>query len=440
MSTTEEEEFRAVWCSSIQNTENHYVSEISDIYSKIFQYSKNGTDFSEQIESFLELSPEPNEIFGRLEKLENFSSQKQLELKENIISFDSYHNTNLVSSLLPRMYSKKFYNDQTLYLIIKIMSKKLAPHKRRKRELDFHSTEVSQEITRFKENVQLCPENVRKKLVSHRGFHNVNDDTSRPLENTLQSMEQAWLNGVPYCECDISLSSDGEIFLAHDFDFTRLALFPDSESAKKDFNDLSFSELVGITLKNGVRAPSLKDILEIACQLKSHLVIEVKHGSSGIGKSLAIFFSTYPRLLSGVAIVMSFDEIELSSFNSSFFEIQKQRELSGESLLLVPKILLLTHNIGTAYFSYEAQVDITNKETILVLINKSPYLHGLYLRYSPEMLTTGKDFLISLCEKYVIGVWGVNPDNIDSLSAISDLGVHYINSDFPNSFAKKTKK
>lgn len=62
-------------------------------------------------------------------------------------------------------------------------------------------------------------------VVAHRGFHNVNDESdNRPLENTLASFEQVWTAGVYLCECDIAMSKDEKIVMAHDECFQRLAL------------------------------------------------------------------------------------------------------------------------------------------------------------------------------------------------------------------------
>ena len=60
-------------------------------------------------------------------------------------------------------------------------------------------------------------------LVSHRGFHSVHDLSDvRPLENSLMAYEAAWSSGIHLCECDIRLTKDERIILAHDDNFARL--------------------------------------------------------------------------------------------------------------------------------------------------------------------------------------------------------------------------
>jgi hypothetical protein len=60
-------------------------------------------------------------------------------------------------------------------------------------------------------------------LVAHRGFHSIHDRSDvRPLENSLMAYEAAWSNGLHLCECDIALTKDERIILAHDENFARL--------------------------------------------------------------------------------------------------------------------------------------------------------------------------------------------------------------------------
>ena len=61
-------------------------------------------------------------------------------------------------------------------------------------------------------------------LVAHRGFHSPSDRDRRPIENSLEAYEMAWTAGVKLCECDVAVTSDGQIVLGHDADYDRLAL------------------------------------------------------------------------------------------------------------------------------------------------------------------------------------------------------------------------
>ena len=50
-------------------------------------------------------------------------------------------------------------------------------------------------------------------VVAHRGFHSPSDLDRRPIENSLEAYEMAWTAGVKLCECDVAVTSDGQIVL-----------------------------------------------------------------------------------------------------------------------------------------------------------------------------------------------------------------------------------
>jgi len=78
-------------------------------------------------------------------------------------------------------------------------------------------------------------------LVGHRGFHNVHDRSDvRPLENSLMAYEAAWTSGIHLCECDIALTKDERIILAHDENFSRLGMDPTSPLCNRTVRDLTF--------------------------------------------------------------------------------------------------------------------------------------------------------------------------------------------------------
>jgi hypothetical protein len=118
------------------------------------------------------------------------------------------------------------------------------------------------------------------KLVSHRGFHSIKDHSDkRPLENSLSAYEIAWTSGIELCECDIALTKDEKLVLAHDENFMRLSLDQGRDGAsQKRIGDLTFKELISLPLINGVRPPLLIDVLRSASAIseKSKLVIEIK--------------------------------------------------------------------------------------------------------------------------------------------------------------------
>jgi len=147
-------------------------------------------------------------------------------------------------------------------------------------------------------------------LVAHRGFHSIHDRSDvRPLENSLMAYEAAWTNGIHLCECDIALTKDERIILAHDENFARLGMDPSSPLCNRTVRDLTFQELMNCPLKSGARPPLLFDVLRSAAAIgeESKLIVEIKAGNSDAVSALARMFVRHPQLMAHVAVVMSFD-------------------------------------------------------------------------------------------------------------------------------------
>ena len=123
-------------------------------------------------------------------------------------------------------------------------------------------------------------------LVGHRGFHSIHDRSDvRPLENSLMAYEAAWTNGVHLCECDIALTKDERIILAHDENFARLGMDPASPLCNRTVRDLTFKELMNCPLKSGARPPLLFDVLRSAAAIggDAKMIVEIKPGNAEAG-------------------------------------------------------------------------------------------------------------------------------------------------------------
>ncbi|KAL7535269.1 hypothetical protein ACHAXR_006387 [Thalassiosira sp. AJA248-18] len=153
-------------------------------------------------------------------------------------------------------------------------------------------------------------------LVAHRGFHSIHDRSDvRPLENSLMAYEAAWTNGVHLCECDIALTKDERIILAHDENFYRLGMDPTSPLCNRTVRDLTFKELMNCPLKSGARPPLLFDVLRSAAAIggEAKMIVEIKAGNTEAGPALARMFLRHPTLMEHVAVVMSFDAFIMHS-------------------------------------------------------------------------------------------------------------------------------
>lgn len=181
---------------------------------------------------------------------------------------------------------------------------------RRGRQHDATVERRKEELTWLKNLVQSLQHDEIPRIVAHRGFHNPKGlSDRRPLENSLQAYEAAWTNGIHLCECDITLTRDEKLVLAHDEDFSRLALDKDSPMYKLHVRDLTFRELISLPLKSGIRPPLLIDVLRSACAIEggSQLIIEIKPGNNDAAKALARMFIRHPDLMEQCAVIMSFD-------------------------------------------------------------------------------------------------------------------------------------
>lgn len=149
-------------------------------------------------------------------------------------------------------------------------------------------------------------------LVAHRGFHDPAGPTNRrPIENSLAAFEAAWSSGIHLCECDVALTRDEKIVIAHDENFSRLALDTNANEgcAMKAVRDLTLKELIALTLRDGARAPLLIDVLRSAAMIggNARLVIEIKPGNTDVAAALARLMGRYPEIMERVALIMSFD-------------------------------------------------------------------------------------------------------------------------------------
>lgn len=170
-------------------------------------------------------------------------------------------------------------------------------------------------------------------LVAHRGFHSIHDRGDvRPLENSLMSYEAAWTNGIHLCECDIALTKDERIILAHDENFTRLGMDPTSPLCNRTVRDLTFKELMNCPLKTGARPPLLFDVLRSAMAIggDAKMIVEIKAGNTEAGPALARMFVRHPQLMEHVAVVMSFDAFIMHNLRMEMAAVYEQLHISHQ--------------------------------------------------------------------------------------------------------------
>eukprot|EP00939_MAST-03C_sp_MAST-3C-sp1_P000156 g156.t1 len=324
---------------------------------------------------------------------------------------------------------------------------------------------------------------VMSRLVAHRGFHDVTDKTTRPLENTINAYDVAW-KILSFCECDVQLSKDGEIFLCHDGNFKRLckssSTIGDPGETKTRFEDedvsaLDASAIRRIRLTNGTHPCNLKEVLEVAKRQSTHqsikkMVIEIKPQASPdtVNKLLRFFFQERPDLLDFVGVIMSFNHKTVKtgvvSFNAmcaKLEESEKKKKHKGsfdhskveEMRAKRPKFLLLcldkdifesdnrivTPDIANSITTLEMSKNSTSR--ILSMLNTDKgRCDGFYFQYTSSMIDDmSRNLLSDLCKECVVGVWGSSkrgdPDSYTTASKLAGMGVRFINTDIPKAFS-----
>eukprot|EP00560_Eucampia_antarctica_P004360 CAMPEP_0197841506 /NCGR_PEP_ID=MMETSP1437-20131217/46221_1 /TAXON_ID=49252 ORGANISM="Eucampia antarctica, Strain CCMP1452" /NCGR_SAMPLE_ID=MMETSP1437 /ASSEMBLY_ACC=CAM_ASM_001096 /LENGTH=523 /DNA_ID=CAMNT_0043451279 /DNA_START=78 /DNA_END=1649 /DNA_ORIENTATION=+ len=300
------------------------------------------------------------------------------------------------------------------------------------------------EIEWLYETVSSIPPTSLVHAVAHRGFHNPTGRSDvRPIENSLAAFEMAWNAGIHHCECDIALTKDEKLVLAHDEDFTRLAIMPTSKSAVQKVSDLTFKELISLPLKNGVRPPLLIDVLESAFSIGDHakLIIEIKPGNTEACLALAQLFTKFPKLMPHVAAVMSFDLFAMIQLQKKLIGVTENLKKKGISFTK-PELLLVT-DIESHRKKNEMWLDIMSDlspiDGWIQSNNGEQILDGVYLRFQKEMLTEkGAEALRNLSKKYTVGVWVLrneDPDDYKTMKWLADEGnITFYNTDLPKNF------
>ena len=196
------------------------------------------------------------ELLFRVKRIYNVALTNAEALRKLVKKFDKQHGAELSAEMLPEVYGANFTVGQaTLQAGISLIRASLgadggdddvgsvssegsfhdlnASVLRRKAELDW----LRGVVAALGSAEAAC-------LVAHRGFHSHLDRDCRPLENSLNAYEAAWTSGVRLCECDITLTKDEKLVLAHDETFARLALDPTSRKSQHKVGDLTYRDLV----------------------------------------------------------------------------------------------------------------------------------------------------------------------------------------------------
>ncbi len=351
----EETLFIDIWKSALKTADEDFTRARGEIWQKVFAEVAANDDGADSmvrgahpgnaIKFYVDLknsegSTEAQELLSQMKLVYRAASVNSEALRKLVKKFDKHRQgRQLSSTLLPLLYTSALYSGQNMLqdsigLLRELieydgvesntdddMDGLIRSHEDRpfqamiRRDSESrHRESVDIRMMEFnwlKSLVRSIPSNdLLPKLVAHRGFHNTKDrNDKRPVENSLSAYEMAWSCGVELCECDIALTKDEKLVLAHDEDFGRLSLDSGSENSKRKVSDLTLREIISMPLSNGVRPPLLIDVLRSASAIseKSKLIIEIKPGNEASAFALARLLIRHPDLRTNVAMIMSFD-------------------------------------------------------------------------------------------------------------------------------------
>jgi glycerophosphoryl diester phosphodiesterase len=337
-------DFVAAWQEALKTSEDDYRAARKGIWDHIFQVvaqkdpsSLRGSHPGSALKVFVDNThpDKVHEILSRMDKVHRTASVNSEALRKLVKKHDKHVSVNLEGDdlsvslqLLPTLYTSSLYSSQSMLqegigLVRDLLDEAFSSDSMRMVRLNSEQEHKRSVEVRMDEHdwlkrlVKSIPENLLPNLVAHRGFHHIEDrNDKRPLENSLSAYEIAWTSGIHLCECDIAITKDEKLVLAHDENFLRLALDSNDPNSKKHVSDLTFRELISMPLKSGVRPPLLIDVLRSACAISeqaspSQLVIEIKPGNESAASALARLLIRHHDLRQAVAMIMSFDAVTM---------------------------------------------------------------------------------------------------------------------------------
>ena len=352
---SDEEIFIGLWKKALKDAEEDFHRARGEIWAIIFSTIADNDDTADPllrgshpgnaIKLYVDLAQQrgtndADELLVRMKSVSRAATVNSEGLRKLVKKFDKHgQSRELSSKLLPLLYTSSLYTGQNMMQDSVGLLRELnagehddvefstedsydsfigtnRPFKQlvRRDSETRHQEALDIRVTEFnwlKSLVRSIPAtDLLPKLVSHRGFHSTKDrNDKRPVENSLSAYEMAWTCGVELCECDIALTKDEKLVLAHDEDFTRLALDAFSDNSKRKVSDLTFKEIISMPLSNGARPPLLIDVLRSASAIseRAKLVIEIKPGNEASAFALSRLLTRHPNLRSSVAMIMSFD-------------------------------------------------------------------------------------------------------------------------------------
>ncbi len=332
-------------------------------------------------------------------------------------------------------------------------------------------------------------------LCSHRGYHNPRDDNdpTRFLENTLPAYERGW-ELLDFAECDVQLSRDGEVVLAHDTSLARVAeitnrLEGEDLEASADALGLSMEDLQvlvgaeGCALASALVRPSLARLWErsLLNELKyqslspheqrqvelllAHCAVSelslqqlnrvpLKRGARVPRLEELLELLLEPRF-EGKALVIElkpgdpdvvdpvlelierrecWSRVFLMSFDSEVMRAVHQRWHQGSYGELRTFWLVCSHFYEDLRENPEGYLDCPERVGEMIHRLEGLGVGGVYLEYNPDV-TTDETLLAFRDAGFELGIWSGRAEfeRAEVVETLSECGAMVINTDEPES-------
>lgn len=465
-------DFESTWRQQLEMAQNDFQSVITKLWNQVYveiaeHPQSRGAPSSVALALYSDVAGEEaaQELLVGMKQVHEAATVNSEALRKLVKKHDKHTattNQQLSKTLVPLIYTSNFTLGRAQLLDdMRVLREVLhddslsnsihSDEEKARHERIVH--ERMSELKWLKRLIQSIEPDELGRLVAHRGFHCIDDHMDkRPIENSLTAYETCWTSGISHCECDIALTKDEKLVLAHDKDFSRLALNKNSPITNKRVSDLTFKQLLALPLTSIARPSLLIDVLRSAHAIGEHakMVIEIKPGNEATATALAKMLLDNPELFSTISVIMSFDAYSMHKLQQEL-KPQKLKVVSGllaystnrqaledPSNGVYPKLMLLTVADPTKK-PCELQVGVEDLSPIDNWMKGS--LDGVYLRFQQKMLEPeGLQALKELSQRYCIGVWGhayQDPDDYRTFSTLVHEGnVSFVNTDLPSDFRK----
>ena len=232
-------------------------------------------------------------------------------------------------------------------------------------------------------------------VIAHRGYHAI-DGSCR---NSLEALKQAQKLGLYGSECDINLTKDGVIVVAHG------GLHPDKiyrkgENIKRlDIQRSTYEELKAIKLENGETLPTLDQYLkQLKKSKKTKLIIEVK--------------SHYTKEKESEIVRRTIEMVDSYGLNDMVEYIAFRQHVCDELVKYGPKGIKVAYLNGTLTPEYCKDLGYTGIDYNIGVMQKNPD----WVKQSQALGLT-------------VNVWTVN--DTERIQWCIDQKVDYITTDNP---------